>query len=138
MRLEDDLHGYVAFFILPVFALFNAGVRIEGGFALILQPVSLGIMLGLLLGKQIGITLAAWLAVKSGWAVLPGGVNWRMVYGAGWLGAIGFTMSMFITELAFSDPLLVNEAKAGIITASLIAGVGGYLLLRFALPKEGT
>ena len=139
MRLEHALHPWVAFFILPLFAFFNAGVRIEGGFFdLILQPVSLGVIFGLVLGKQIGITLASWLAVKSGRAALPDGVGWRMVYGAGWLGGIGFTMSIFVTELAFEDPLLINEAKVGILTASLIAGAGGYLLLRFMLPKESS
>jgi NhaA family Na+:H+ antiporter len=95
-------------------------------------PVAIGIVAGLLIGKQLGITLFAWLAVKSGFSELPEGIRWRHVYGAGWLAGIGFTMSLFITDLSFSDGSLVAAAKLGILIASLIAGVVGWTILRGA------
>jgi NhaA family Na+:H+ antiporter len=85
------------------------------------------------LGKQLGVTLGAWLAVRSGLTELPTGVTWRLVYGAGWLAGIGFTMSLFVADLAFADPgeaVLLTAAKLGILGASVIAGVGGWLILR--------
>jgi Na+:H+ antiporter, NhaA family len=94
--------------------------------------VTLGIVLGLVVGKQLGITLLAWLAVRSGVAELPEGISWRHVYAAGWLAGIGFTMSLFITDLAFSEDSLVEDAKLGILGASLIAGVVGWMILRGA------
>ena len=96
------------------------------------DPVALGILLGLVLGKQIGVTLFSWLAVRSGIAELPEGIGWRHVYGVGWLAGIGFTMSLFISDLAFSDGALVDTAKLGILAASLISGVVGWTLLRRA------
>lgn len=133
--LEHYLHPVVVFIILPLFALTNAGVVIgDGFFDTLLSPVALGIVFGLVLGKQIGVTLFSWLAIRSGYANMPAGVTWRQIYGISWLTGIGFTMSLFITELAFDDPVLVNQAKVGIIVASLIAGAGGYLVLRRFLP----
>ena len=118
---------------MPLFALANAGVSLGGSLAEALtSPVALGIVAGLVVGKQLGITLFAWLAVKSGLSELPGGITWRHVYGAGWLAGIGFTMSLFITDLAFSNSALVNTAKLGILAASLIAGVVGWTILRRA------
>ena len=135
--LEERLHPVVVFFILPLFAFFNAGVRIEGSFVdTLLQPVSLGVVLGLVLGKQVGITLFSWLAVKSGWAALPEGVGWGEVYGAACLGGIGFTMSLFIAELAFETPLLGAEAKIGILTASAIAAIWGLAVLAIRLRNR--
>ncbi|HEX4992166.1 MAG TPA: Na+/H+ antiporter NhaA, partial [Rubrobacteraceae bacterium] len=96
------------------------------------SPVALGIVAGLVLGKQLGVTLFAWLAVKSGISELPRGIGWRHVYGTGWLAGIGFTMSLFISDLAFSDGSLVEIAKLGILAASLIAGVVGWTILRTA------
>ncbi len=96
------------------------------------NPVALGIVAGLVVGKQLGITLFAWLAVRSGVSELPAGIGWRHVYGAGWLAGIGFTMSLFISDLAFSDGSLVDTAKLGILAASLIAGLVGWLILRRA------
>ena len=96
------------------------------------NPVALGIVVGLVVGKQLGITFFAWLAVKSGVAELPRGISWRQVYGGGWLAEIGFTMSLFISDLAFPDRPLVDAAKLGILAASLIAGVVGWLILRGA------
>ncbi len=130
-ELEHILHPWVVFAIMPLFALANAGVVLGEGFtSTLLNPVSLGIVAGLLLGKQLGITLFAWLAVKSGISELPGGVSWLHIYGASWLAAIGFTMSLFITDLAFADSPLLDVAKVGILTASIVAGVGGWLIIR--------
>src|SRR5215218_5111296 len=115
-ELEHALHPWVVFAIIPVFALANAGVPLGGGLGEALtSPVSLGIVAGLVLGKQLGVTLFAWLTVKSGISELPRGIGWRHVYGAGWLAGIGFTMSLFISDLAFSDGSLVEIAKLGIL-----------------------
>jgi len=130
-ELEHALHPWVVFVIMPLFALANAGVILGEDFAsTLLNPVSLGIVAGLLLGKQFGITLFAWLAVKSGISELPGGVTWLHIYGASWLAGIGFTMSLFISDLAFVDSPLLDVAKLGILTASLIAGVAGWSIIR--------
>ena len=130
-ELEHALNPWVVFAIMPIFALANAGVELGGGIVEALtSPVALGIVLGLVVGKQLGVTLFAWLAVKSGVAELPEGIGWRHVYGASWLAGIGFTMSLFITDLAFSEDSLVEEAKLGILGASLIAGVVGWTILR--------
>jgi NhaA family Na+:H+ antiporter len=132
-ELEHTLHPWVVFAIMPLFALANAGVPLGGGIAdALTSPVALGILAGLVVGKQLGITLFAWLAVRSGISELPGGVNWRHVYGVGWLAGIGFTMSLFITDLAFSEGSLVDAAKLGILVASVIAGVVGWTILRGA------
>jgi NhaA family Na+:H+ antiporter len=132
-ELEHALHPWVVFAIMPIFALANAGVQLGGGIAdALTSPVTFGIVAGLVLGKQLGITLFAWLAVKSGVSELPRGVGWRHVYGAGWLAGIGFTMSLFISDLGFSDASLVDEAKLGILAASLIAGLVGWTILKGA------
>ena len=132
-ELEHALHPWVVFAIMPLFALANAGVPLGGGNAdALTSPVTLGIVAGLVGGKQLGITLFAWVAVKSGVSELPEGVGWRHVYGAGWLAGIGFTMSLFISDLAFSDGSLVETAKLGILLASLVAGVVGWAILRGA------
>jgi NhaA family Na+:H+ antiporter len=137
LLFEERLHPFVVFFILPLFAFFNAGVRIEGSFfETLAQPVSLGVILGLVLGKQVGITLFSWLAVKSGKAALPEGVDWGDLYGAACLGGIGFTMSLFIAELAFDSPALGAEAKIGILTASLMAAIWGMVVLATQLARR--
>ena len=137
-RLEHELHPWVTFAIMPIFALANAGVILEGDIlAALVSPVALGVMIGLVVGKQIGITGIAWLAIKLGIAEKPGDVSWRQIYGASWLAGIGFTMSLFITALAFNDPLMVTQAKIGILGASLIAGTVGYLLLRKGSSRDG-
>jgi NhaA family Na+:H+ antiporter len=137
--LERYLHLGQAFLILPLFAFFNAGVEIGGDYLeLLSNPISLGIILGLVLGKQIGVFLFSWLAIKTGRAALPTGVSWGQMWGVSCLAGVGFTMSLFISELAFKDPELVSEAKIGILMASLIAGVLGYLVLTRALPRRGT
>jgi Na+:H+ antiporter, NhaA family len=132
-ELEHTLHPWVVFLIMPLFALVNAGVVLGGDLAAtLLNPVSLGIVAGLVVGKQLGITLFAWLAVKSGLSGLPEGITWRQVYGVGWLAGIGFTMSLFIADLAFTDSSFVDTAKLSILAASLIAGLVGWTILRGA------
>ena len=129
-RVEHALHPWVAFLIIPVFALANAGLTIGASAgSSIVSPVSLGIVLGLVLGKPIGITLASWLAVRLGLASLPSGVTWRQLLGAGCLGGIGFTMSLFIAHLAFESPVYIHQAKIGVLAASVIAGVLGWCVL---------
>jgi NhaA family Na+:H+ antiporter len=130
-RFEHSLHPWVSLFIMPIFALANTGVPLAAGLgAALSNSVSLGIIAGLVLGKQLGVTFFAWIAHKFGWADLPVGVSWRHIYGIAWLGGIGFTMSLFIASLAFKDETVLNYAKVGILTASLLSGVGGWLILR--------
>jgi NhaA family Na+:H+ antiporter len=118
---------------MPLFALVNAGVPLgEGLTEALTSPVALGIVAGLVLGKQLGVTLLAWLTVRAGISGLPEGITWRHVYGAGWLAGIGFTMSLFISDLAFAGGLLLDNAKLGILAASLIAGLVGWTILRGA------
>jgi NhaA family Na+:H+ antiporter len=131
VRLEHGLHGVVTFGIMPLFALANAGVPLRGSGALLTSSVALGVLGGLLLGKPLGILLAAWGAVRSGMATLPAGVSWRMLHGVAWLGGIGFTMSLFIAGLAFdAQPALLTAAKLGTLIASVLAGLVGWTLLR--------
>lgn len=167
-RILRQLHPFSAFIIMPLFALANAGVQIDFSQLgeLFSSRVTLGVMLGLLVGKQLGITGFAWALVRAGWAELPGGVSWKQLYAVSILGSIGFTMSLFITELAFKPhpatadaaheaPGVVHlepeaddshaatgsgnervnaEAKLGVLSASLIAGIGGVLLLHRVMP----
>jgi NhaA family Na+:H+ antiporter len=129
-RLEHALHPWVTFCVMPLFALANAGVTLDRhAFTSVLQPIPLGVILGLLLGKPIGITLASWLAVRARLGSLPAGTTWVQIHGAGWLGGIGFTMSIFVAGLAFEDEALLNMAKLGIFTASLLAGIAGAVIL---------
>jgi NhaA family Na+:H+ antiporter len=141
-RIEHDLHMWVAFLIIPLFALANAGLELSGGFIDTLrEPVTLGIVVGLVVGKPLGITLFSLAAVRSGMAVLPSGVGWKAITGVSFLGGIGFTMSLFIGNLAFGEgtPLL-DSAKLGILTASVVAAIVGWILLRGvkAAPRRGT
>jgi NhaA family Na+:H+ antiporter len=129
-RMEHGLNPWVTFCIMPIFALANAGVSLGGtGGGGLVAPVPLGIVLGLVLGKPLGVTAAAWIAIRTGIATLPVGVTWRHIHGAGWLGGIGFTMALFIAGLAFPDAARLSSAKLGILTASFIAGIIGYLIL---------
>jgi NhaA family Na+:H+ antiporter len=130
-RLEHTLHPWVAFFVIPVFALANAGVPLGASFLRALtEPAAIGIMLGLGLGKQIGVTLFAWLALRTGLGQMPAGVTRRQIYGAACLCGIGFTMSLFIADLAFESAAQLEAAKAGILCASLLSGLIGWLILR--------
>ncbi|MBX8493062.1 Na+/H+ antiporter NhaA [Pseudomonas cichorii] len=130
--LEEKLHYWVAFAIVPVFGFANAGVSLAGISAdNLLDPVPLGVALGLFVGKQIGVFLAAWLAIRAGLAVLPQGSNWVQLYGVALLCGIGFTMSLFIGNLAFPGAAyLVDEVKIGVLMGSGLAAIAGVLLLR--------
>ncbi|MCA9736237.1 MAG: Na+/H+ antiporter NhaA [Gemmatimonadetes bacterium] len=132
-RLEHGLQPWVAFGILPLFALANAGVAVPADpLGAVRDPVATGIALGLLVGKPVGILLAAALVVRLGWAALPGGVTWRHLHGASWLCAIGFTMALFIAGLAFGPAPELDTAKLAVLAASTVAGLVGWLLLRGA------
>ncbi len=134
--LEHFLHPIQVWLILPLFALANAGVEIGGDLmAVLADPLALGIIVGLVIGKPLGISFFSWLAVKSGRGALPEGVTWGQIAGAGCLAGIGFTMSLFITDLAFDNESLIATAKVGIIAASLVSGIIGYVLLSKTLPK---
>ena len=138
-RLEHALHPWVAFLILPIFAFANAGVSFAGaGLDALLAPLSLGIAAGLVIGKQLGIFGACWLAVKAGWARLPEGVGFRHVYGLSCLAGIGFTMSLFIGNLAFADPQQIAAVKFGVLGGSLVSAITGIVVLRFASPRKQT
>lgn len=131
-RLEHVLHTPVAFIILPIFALANTGIVIgAGAMQELASHNSLGILAGLVLGKPLGIALACLLAIAVGLCTLPADLKWRHVIGAGLLGGIGFTMSIFITNLAFAtNPALINASKMAILLASLAAGVAGFVWLK--------
>ena len=132
-RLEHTLHPWVAFLILPIFAFSNAGVSFAGaGLDVLLAPLSLGIAAGLVIGKQIGIFGACWIAVKSGLTTLPAGVSLRHVYGLSCLAGIGFTMSLFIGNLAFADVESIAAVKLGVLSGSLVAAIAGVTVLRRA------
>ncbi len=130
-KLEHALHPVTAYFILPVFALSNAGVHIDGRIDdMMIHPISLGIIAGLVLGKFLGISLFSRLMVKLKIAILPEGVSWNQIYGAAFLAGIGFTMSIFISDLAFKDESFKQIAKVGIICASILSAVIGMVWLR--------
>jgi NhaA family Na+:H+ antiporter len=134
-KLEHHLHAVVAFVIVPLFALANAGVRVDGLVSGLSLPIVSGVVLGLVLGKPIGITLASWLAVRTGAAALPSAASWRLLHGVSWLGGIGFTMSLFIAALAFEGTPLLGSAKIGILLGSIVAGGVGWILLRVRAPE---
>lgn len=137
-KLEHALHPVMAYIILPIFALSNAGIHIDGNiFKLIFHPISLGVIGGLLIGKVLGITLFSKLAVVLKWATLPKGITWRDIYGVGFLAGIGFTMSIFIADLAFLTAENIQIAKVGIIVDSLLAAMLGMLILSYN-PKKKT
>ena len=138
-RLERDLSPWATYVILPLFALGNAGVDLRGEGSLnLLDPVALGIILGLVLGKPLGITLFSWLAVKVGLAELPAGVTWRQLFSASWLAGIGFTISLFIANTAYTDPAVIATAKLAILIASVLAAVLGWVLLSVTSPRYDT
>lgn len=137
-EFEQALHPWVAFGVLPVFAFANAGVPLAGVTAgQLLHPVSLGIVAGLFVGKQVGIVLLSWLAVRCGLASLPRDVSWGLIYGASLLCGIGFTMSLFIASLAFEQGggAYLGLERIGILAGSTIAGVAGYAVLRRQLRE---
>jgi NhaA family Na+:H+ antiporter len=137
-RLENNLHPVVAYAVVPLFALANAGVPISGtAAAAVASPVAYGVFVGLLVGKQLGILGVAWGVVRLGWAELPSGVSWRHMWGAAWVAGIGFTMSLFIGELAFvRERGLLDVVKVAILAASIVAATGGWIVLRRAGTVE--
>ena len=130
-KLEHDLHPWVVYVIMPVFALANAGVTlsVEQTQSAFTSPLALGILAGLVIGKPLGVSLMSWLALKLGLAELPRGITMRHIIGAGFLSGVGFTMSLFIANLAFDGTELLGFAKVAILTASFAAGALGWLVL---------
>lgn len=137
-KLEHDLHPWVAFGILPVFAFGNAGVSLSGiGFADLLAPLPLGIALGLFFGKQLGVFGATLLAVKTGIAKRPKGTSWAQLYGIACLTGVGFTMSLFIGTLAFETDALLDQVRLGVLSGSVLSAVTGAAVLWFACRADG-
>ena len=137
--LEDQLHAIQAFLILPLFALFSAGVTIDNAMLTAFpSAVSFGIIVGLVIGKQVGIFCFSFLVIKLHLAEMPTGVTWSQIWGASMLGGIGFTMSIFISELGYDTPAMLADAKISIFIASILAAVSGYLLLHRILPGACT
>ena len=132
-QLEHELHPWVAFGILPVFAFANAGVSFKGvGLYNFIEPVKLGISMGLFVGKQVGVFGMLWLTIRLGLAPMPAGTTWRQLYAVSLLCGVGFTMSLFIGSLAFEHSSFEAPIRLGVLTGSLLSGLCGYLLLRFA------
>ena len=132
-KLEHGLHPWVAYMILPVFAFANAGVDLRGvDLDALTGAVPLGIALGLFLGKQLGVFGLTYVAVKSGIARLPSGVNWLQVYGVACLTGVGFTMSLFIGSLAFSTSEALDQVRLGVLMGSVASGLLGFTVLRLA------
>ncbi len=142
-ELEDSLHPIVNFFIVPLFAFANAGIMFAGmDPASVFEGLSLAIICALVIGKFVGILGFSWATVKLGLAPMPRSTDWKMMSAIALLAGIGFTVSLFIATLSFGDGdsanlIMLNKAKLGIVVASVIAGVGGYVLLRMWLPKKG-
>lgn len=130
-KIEHALHPWVAFLIMPLFALSNSGILIGSDFfTSVINPVTLGVASGLIIGKFIGILLFTWIMVRTGIGALPAQATWKHIMGIALLAGVGFTMSLFISGLAFKEPDFVQQAKYGILIASVLAGLGGYLFLR--------
>ena len=138
LKLEHSLSPYVAFGIMPLFALANAGVSLEGlSFNALMEPVPLGILCGLFLGKQIGVFLFSYLSIKFKFAEMPTNSNWAKFYGVGILTGIGFTMSLFIGNLAFvADNQYMDGVKIGVLSGSLLSTLVGYLVLLMVTNKK--
>jgi Na+:H+ antiporter, NhaA family len=134
--MEHALAPYVAFLVMPVFAFFNAGVAVGGGEGALISAVSLGAFVGLLVGKPIGVAGFVFIAVLSGLTRLPDGTSWSAMVGVGLLAGIGFTMSLFIANLAFAEQALLDQAKIGVLAASVVASLAGLGFLSRALPRR--
>jgi NhaA family Na+:H+ antiporter len=131
-RLERRLSPWVAYVVVPVFALANAGVTFTGDAirGIVTEPVTLGVMLGLVLGKTIGVFGATVAAIKLGIGRLPTGANWRHMFGLAITAGVGFTVALFVTSISFDDPAITDQAKVGILVGSTLAGILGYSVLR--------
>jgi NhaA family Na+:H+ antiporter len=138
-HLEHLLHPWVAFLVLPMFAFVNAGISFEGiTLASFVEPVTLGIALGLIVGKQVGIFIPLWICIKSGLAQMPSGATWRQLYAMSILCGIGFTMSLFIGGLAFELSEFKAPVRLGVLSGSMVCAILGYLLLRAGPGKPAT
>lgn len=136
-KLQHFLHKPVAFFILPIFALANTAIIIHSGWQNeVSTPYALGIILGLMVGKPVGIFLFSYISVKLKLGILPSDLKWKNIFGAGMLGGIGFTMSIFITLLAFDDPAIINNAKLMIMIGSLASALSGLVWLKLTLSSQ--
>jgi len=133
-KLEYKLHSWVSYLVMPLFAFSNSGITLHAGFLndVFSSSITLGIIMGLVVGKFVGVLMFSWVAVKTKITTLPHGVTWKQIIGVALLAGIGFTMSLFITTLAFKDVQLVTDAKLGIFIASIISGVAGYFVLKKA------
>ena len=138
-RLEHGLHPLVAFVVMPIFALANAGISfVDLNFgAVFSNGVAIGVMAGLLVGKPVGIVFAVWITERLGFGRRLRGMTWQRVWGLGFLAGIGFTMSMFITMLAFTSPENAIQSKLGIFAASIVGGIAGYIILRKSSHGRG-
>ncbi|WP_336216488.1 Na+/H+ antiporter NhaA [Nonomuraea sp. LPB2021202275-12-8] len=138
-RLQLRLHPWSSYVIVPLFALANAGVRLDAETlrAAATSPIAIGVALGLLLGKIVGITIGTWLPLRLNWGVLPGNLVWGQLLGGAAVSGIGFTVALFIVDLAFEDPRLHSEAKIGILAGSLLAALLGSLIFRLAWDRGG-
>jgi NhaA family Na+:H+ antiporter len=135
--LQHALHKPVAFIILPLFALANTSIVLSGNWLnMVSNTNSIGILTGLVLGKPAGIMLFYFITVITGICTLPADLKWKHITGAGMLAGIGFTMSIFITHLAYTDASLINDSKLMVLIASLISGIVGFIWLKIALQKE--
>lgn len=136
--MEDKLHVVVNYAIMPLFAFANAGITLTGSSGASVGTITFAVLLGLVLGKFVGIFLFTFLAVKSGLTALPEGVAWKQIAGVALLGGIGFTVALFIANLSFgaTEPELLNQAKLGILLGTICAGILGYIVLRLTLPKS--
>ena len=137
LKLEHAISPYVAYLIMPLFAFVNAGVSFEGlTFGSFLSPVPLGILLGLFLGKQLGVFMFSYISIKLGYAQMPSNSTWLSLYGVGILTGIGFTMSLFVGNLAFVENVqYLDGVKIGVLSGSLLSTLFGYLLLKIVLKK---
>ena len=136
-KIEHSISPYVAFGIMPLFALANAGVSLSGmSFDSLLLPVPLGILLGLFIGKQIGVFLFSIISIKLNIAQMPNNANWLNFYGVGVLAGIGFTMSLFVGNLAFANNMeYIDGVKIGVLAGSLLSTIFGYFVLSIAIKK---
>jgi NhaA family Na+:H+ antiporter len=137
-RVERSVHPWVCFFVLPLFALASAGVALSGEQLKLASssPIALGIFLGLLIGKSVGILVFSYLAVRTRIAAMAEGLTWSGITGVGILAGLGFTVALFISSLSFEDEAVVTTAKVAVLAASLAAGLIGYIYLRFTLKDN--
>ncbi|MEU7833308.1 Na+/H+ antiporter NhaA [Nonomuraea sp. NPDC049129] len=138
-RLQLLLHPWSSYVIVPIFALANAGVRLDAETlrTALTSPITIGVAAGLLLGKFVGISLGTWLPLKSGWGILPGNLVWGQLLGGAAVSGIGFTVALFIVDLAFDDPAVQSQAKIGILAGSLLAALMGGAIFRMAWDRGG-